>query len=161
MRKAVLVLVVLAVPAMAQEPGWHYSPLRGEGDRATLACAAGSDATSYTCLAVRCEDDFSVGLHVHTSRPGGDAGAWRLDVDKESFEVTATSTNAPYGARVAGDVETLLDRLRHGSVAYLDPLDGPPVAQNGISLAGSLYAINQALYYCAPPPSPEEDQATR
>lgn len=96
------------------------------------------------------------------STPAG-LGATRVlgGVDKESFEVTAASTNAPYGARVAGDVETLLDRLRHGSVAYLDPLDGPPVAQNGISLAGSLYAINQALYYCAPRPSPEEDQATR
>lgn len=166
MRTAALALIVLSVPAAAQEPGWHYSPLPGEGDRATLACATGSDAASYTCLAVRCEDDFSVGLHIHTSRPGGDAGSWSLDVDKESFDVTAATTDSPYGARVAGDVDTLLDRLRHGFIAYLDPLDGAPVEQNGIPLAGSLYAINQALYFCAPPPAPDdeppdEDQATR
>ena len=161
MRIAAFAFLVLSVPAAAQEPGWHYSPLPGEGDRATLACATGSDATDYTCLAVRCEDDFSVGLHIHTSRPGGDAGPWSLDVDKESFEIGAAASDAPYSARVIGDIDTLLDRLRHGYVAYLDPLDGAPVAQNGIPLTGSLYAINQALYFCAPPPAPDEDQATR
>jgi hypothetical protein len=144
----------LAAAASAQEPGWHYSPLAGEGD-----CAAGSGATHYTCLAVRCEDDFSVGLHVHTSRAGGDTGAWSLDVDKESFEIEAAADGSPYGARVSGDVTTLLDRLRHGYIAYLDPVAGAPVARNGITLAGSLYAINQALYFCAPPadtaPAPE------
>lgn len=152
---------VAAVPAQAQEPGWHYSPLPGEGDRATLACATGSDQADYTCLAVRCEDDFSTGLHIHTSRPGGDAGRWSLDVDKESFELTAEADSTAYGARVTGDVSTLIERLRHGFIAYLDPEEGPPVQQNGIPLAGSLYAINQALYFCAPPPPTDADQATR
>ena len=64
-------------------------------------------------------------------------------------------------ARVTGDVSTLIERLRHGFIAYLDPEEGPPVQRNGIPLAGSLYAINQALYFCAPPPEPDADQATR
>ena len=67
-------LLLIAQPVFAQEAGWHYSPLAGEGDRAALGCAAGATASSFTCLAVRCEDDFTVGLHIHTSRPGGDAG---------------------------------------------------------------------------------------
>jgi hypothetical protein len=160
MRMAALTLAALSVPAAAQEPGWHYSPFPGEGDRATLACAADSNAKRYTCIAVRCEDDASVGLHIHTSRPGGDAGPWSLDVDKESFDIEAAADDTVYGARVSGDVTVLLDRLRHGFIAYLDPLEGPPVERNGISLAGSLYAINQALYYCVPE-TPAEDQATR
>jgi hypothetical protein len=160
-----LLCTVTTVPA--QEPGWHYSPFPGEGDRATLACATDSNPDSYTCLAVRCEDDFTVGLHIHTSRAGGDAGRWSLDVDKESFEIVAEADTTPYGARVTGDVSTLIERLRHGFIAYLDPAAGPPVERNGIPLAGSLYAINQALYYCVPPVVPEEarpeegDQAAR
>ena len=145
----------------AQEPGWHFSPLPGEGDRATLACATGSDADTYTCLAVRCEDDFSTGLHIHTSRPDGDVGRWSLNVDKESFEIVAEADSTAYGARVTGDVSTLIERLRHGFIAYLDPEEGSPMQRNGIPLAGSLYAINQALYFCAPPPEPDADQATR
>jgi hypothetical protein len=34
-----LMAVLLAGPAEAQESGWHYSPYRGEGDRAALGCA--------------------------------------------------------------------------------------------------------------------------
>lgn len=143
-------VVWLAAPLSAQEAGWHYSPLDGEGDRAALGCAYGSDAAMFTCLAVRCEDDFSVGLHIHTSRLGGDAGAWRLDIDETSFALRAEPEGSPYHARVAGDVGPLLDGLRNGAVAYLEPQAGAPVHRNGISLAGSLYAINQALYFCTP-----------
>jgi len=159
---ATMLVLALGVPAGAQEAGWHYSPLPGEGDRAALGCAQGSDAQDFTCLAVRCEDDFSVGLHIHSSRPGGDAGKWNLDVDKESFEIATTGSAAPYSARVSGDVTTLIERLRHGVVAYLDPAAGPPVTRNGIPLAGSLHAIHQALYFCAPKvPDAAADQATR
>jgi len=140
----------LAAPSLAQEAGWAYSPFAGEGDRAALGCAYGSDAATFTCLAVRCEDDFSVGLHIHTSRLGGDAGNWRLGIDDASFALAAEPDGSPYHARVAGDVATLLDGLRHGAVAYLDPQAGAPVHRNGISLAGSLDAINRALYFCAP-----------
>lgn len=169
MRKALPVAalaLLLPAPSLAQQAGWHYSPFDGEGDRAALGCAYGSDAAVFTCLAVRCEDDFSVGLHIHTSRPGGDAGSWRLDIDRERFALEARPDGSPYHARVEGEVAGLLDALRHGAVAYLDPASGAPVSRNGIALEGSLYAINQALYFCAPkvpvePPPVGEDQATR
>lgn len=167
MRKA-LPLIVLALwlpaPLLAQEAGWHYSPLDGEGDRAALGCAYGSDEVTFTCLAVRCEDDFSVGLHIHTSRLGGDGGGWRLDVDKDHFEIEAKPDDSPYHARVEGEVAALLDALKNGAVAYLDPASGAQVSRNGISLSGSLHVISQALYFCAPkvPDKPAaEDQATR
>jgi hypothetical protein len=137
--------------ALAQEEGWHYSPLAGEGDRAALGCAYKSTPESFTCIAVRCEDDFSVGVHLHTSRPGGDAGRWRLDVDRETgLEIDAKPDGTPYHAKVAGEVTDVIEALKNGGVAYLDPKAGPALPTNGIPLTGSLYAINQALYFCAP-----------
>ena len=97
-------LAALASPALAQEAGWHYSPLEGEGDRAALGCGFGSTPTEFSCLAVRCEDDFEVGLHIYTSRPGGDAGRWLVEFDKEGerFEVDAKADGSPYHARAEG-----------------------------------------------------------
>jgi hypothetical protein len=144
-------LAALASPAIAQEAGWHYSPLEGEGDRAALGCSYGATAQSYTCLAVRCEDDFSIGLHIHTSRVGEDAGRWVLEFDKEGdrFPVTATADGSPYRARIDGDVAPLLEALKNDGLVYLDPAEGAPL-DRAISLSGSLYVINQALYFCAP-----------
>ena len=141
----------LPAPLLAQEAGWHYSPFDGEGDRAALGCTYGSDATRFSCLAVRCEDDLSVGLHIHTSREGGDAGRWVLEFDKEGerFEVMAVTDASPYRARIEADVAPILDQLKNGGLVYLDPVDGPSI-DRAISLSGSLHAINQALYFCAP-----------
>lgn len=146
---AALAVLPFASVAPAQEAGWHFSPVSGEGDRAALGCAYGSTATSFTCLAVRCEDDFSTGLYIHTSRPGGDAGRWRLTVDEEQLELTAVAA-APYHAKVTDGAAAGIDRVRNGAVAYLHPLDGAPVPAEAIPLTGSFAAIGGALYYCAP-----------
>lgn len=95
-------LALLAAPAAAQEAGWHYSPLPGEGDRATLGCARDSTPQNYACIAVRCEDDFTTGVHIHTSRPTGDVGRWAITVDKETRSFDAEAAQ-PYGARLVGD----------------------------------------------------------
>jgi hypothetical protein len=155
-------LATLTSPALSQEAGWHYSPLEGEGDRAALGCATGSTPDEFVCLAVRCEDDFDVGLHLYTSRPGGDAGRWRIDIDKEgAHEVDAKPDGSPYHARIEGDVAPLLEALKNGGVAYLDPKAGAELPRNGISLDGSLYVINQALYFCAPRVPPIEASAAQ
>lgn len=142
-------LVLLATPVMAQEPGWHYSPLPGEGDRATLACALKSTRESFTCLAVRCEDDFNIGVHIYTSRPQGDVGDWAITVDKETRMFSAEASK-PYGAKLVGDYSWVTTNLANGAVAYLEPGDGSAMPANHIPLDGSLYAINRALAYCAP-----------
>lgn len=142
-------LALMAAPAAAQEAGWHYSPLPGEGDRAALGCALGSTPQSYACIAVRCEDDFSTGVHIHTSRPVGDAGRWAITVDKETRSLDAEAFQ-PYGARLTGDISWVLDNLANGAIAYLEPEDGQGVPVNHIALDGSLYAINSALAFCAP-----------
>ena len=152
MGRGVVALLLLIAPALAQQAGWHYSPLPGEGDRAAMGCSYGADATGYSCLVVRCEDDFSVGLHIHTSRADGDAGAWRLefdDVDRTSFPVTAAADGSPYHARIAGDVAPIIQALKDNGLVYLDPAAGLPI-DRAISLSGSLYVINQALFFCAP-----------
>jgi hypothetical protein len=144
-----LILALLALPAFAPEAGWHYSPLPGEGDRATLGCALNSTPGSYACIAVRCEDDYSTGVHIHTSRPEGDAGRWAITIDKETRSFDAEAAE-PYGARLVGDLSWVLDNLANGAVAYLEPEDGSAMPANHIALDGSLYAINAALAFCAP-----------
>ena len=159
LRGAALLITMLAVvPARAQEAGWHYSPLPGEGDRATLGCASGSTAQDYACIAVRCEDDFAIGFYLHTSRPEGDAGPWAIDIDKDHGQFAAVADDAPYGARIEGDLVWLRDGLEQGAVAYLQPLFGRPLPYAVIPLGGSLTAITQALAYCAPrvPKAPSE-----
>ena len=157
-----LALALCAIPVAAQEAGWHYSPLSGEGDRATLGCALDSTPEVYACIAVRCEDDFSTGVHIHTSRPGGDAGRWAVTVDKETRSFDAEAAE-PYGARLVGDYSWVLDNLAHGAVAYLEPESGPGMPANHIALDGSLHAINAALAFCAPrvPVEPNPDQGVK
>jgi hypothetical protein len=141
----------LACVAHAQEPGWHYSPYAGEGDRAALGCAYESTPEIHTCIAVRCEDDFSIGVYIDTGRLGGDGGPWRVQIDDLTYEVAASAAaGSPYGARIGGDVSALLEAIRNGGSLYLDPLAGAPLTRNGIGLSGSLHTINQALYFCAP-----------
>ncbi|MDB5535587.1 MAG: hypothetical protein JWQ65_462 [Devosia sp.] len=151
MREAIIVAALLLVaPAQAQEAGWHYSPLPGEGDRAAIGCASGSTAKNYACVAVRCEDDFGVGLHLYTSRSEGDAGDWIVDIDEDAHPVSAQTETGPYGASITGDTTALRDGLEQGAVAYLQPKTGVPLALAVIPLSGSLAAINRALAYCAP-----------
>ena len=156
-----IVAVCLSTPTLAQESGWHYSPFAGEGDRAAMGCTYGSTHERHACLVVRCEDDFTVGLHIHTSRPEGDVGKWHIEFDKGDprVDVTTVADASPYDARIEGDVAPLIEALKNGAVVYLDPESGPPL-ERAISLSGSLYVINQALYFCAPqapepvPPTP-------
>ena len=143
-----LVLVsFIALPALAQEPGWHYSPLPGEGDRAALGCNREATAEAFVCLAVRCEDDFAVGLHIYTAALG--VSGWTLTIDREfALPLVLEPSPAPYGGRIAGEVADLIDGLKNGGLAYLDATDGSISAQ--IPLTGSLDAINRALFFCAP-----------
>lgn len=147
--RVIVAVFALAAPVVAQEAGWHYSPLQGEGDRATLGCALKSTRESFTCLAVRCEDDFNVGIHIYTSRPQGDVGDWAITVDKETRMFSAEASK-PYGARLVGDYSWVTSNLINGAVAYLEPADGSDMPANHIALDGSLYAINKALAFCAP-----------
>ena len=152
--KALTLLLLIAAPAVAEEPGWHYSPLGGEGDRATLGCNREATADSFTCLAVRCEDDFTVGLYVHSSLPD-DTGRWEMTVDRENRTLVAAPTDTPYGGRFTEDTPWLRERLEQGTFVYLrHEADGGPFSF--ISLEGSLYAITGALHWCAPRVPPSE-----
>jgi hypothetical protein len=154
------IVLFAAAPAAAQEAGWRFSPYPGEGDRAALGCSYGSTPERHTCIAVRCEDDFSVGLHLDTTRLGGDAGRWRLSIDDDDLVVNAVAVDdSPYGAKVEGDVAEIIEAIKNGVSLFLDPLDGSPVPSSGIGLAGSLNAINQALYFCAPRVVPDQPDA--
>jgi hypothetical protein len=145
-----LFLAAITQPALAIEAGWQVSPLPGEGDRASLGCARDSTDTNFACLAVRCEDDFSVGIHVHTSRAAGHAGTWEMTLDREDRSFAATVVPSPYGARLDDADGFLLDRIRHGAFIYLRHADDREAPFRYIGLSGSFRAIEEALYWCAP-----------
>jgi hypothetical protein len=163
-RLAAIAVLALAAPATAQESGWHYSPYPGEGDRAAMGCAYGSMPASHACIVVRCDDDFSIALYFDTTRMGGDAGRWTIEIDEATYPVAAAAVDgSPYRARVSeGDVPAIIDAIKNGDSLFLMPPDGAPIPNNGIGLSGSLYAINQALYFCAPrvDPNASPDQTT-
>jgi hypothetical protein len=148
-------VLICALPAAAQEAGWHYSPYDGEGDRAAMGCSTDSTPASHSCVVVRCEDDQSVAIYIETSRQGGDAGQWVLSVDGASPVLTAEAVpGSPYGARIVETdtpIPTLVEMLKLGAVGYLEPREAQPAPSAMLPMAGSLYAINQALYFCAPP----------
>ncbi|KKB77727.1 hypothetical protein VW35_13690 [Devosia soli] len=152
-----IALVLSSEPAMAQVPGWQFSPLPGEGDRAALGCARDATPEVFTCLAVRCEDDFTIGVHVHSSRFSGDAGAWQMTLDRENKTALAVPSDGPYGARFVDDAAFLLDRLRYGTFIYLRHGEDEYAPFAFIDLSGSMRTIDEALYWCAPR-VPEDEQ---
>lgn len=151
-RAATLIGIVLfcVSPAAGQQPGWHYSPLPGEGDRASMGCSRDSDEFAFTCLAVRCEDEYSTGVHVYTDRPAGDAGIWEMTLDRETRQLNAVVGASPYGARLEDPDGWLLDGLRHGTFVYLRHNDDVNEAFAFIDLSGSFRSIAEALHWCAP-----------
>lgn len=86
-------------------------------------------------------------------------GKWVLEFDKEGqrIPVTAVKDASPYHARIEGDIAPILALIRNSGLVYLDPAAGLPI-DRAISLSGSLYAINQALYFCAPKTPPLGDE---
>ena len=150
-RAGAVVLLLLAGPATAsgQQAGWHYSHLPGEGDRASLGCSRDTTPEDFTCLAVRCEDDFSTGLHIHTSRRPV-AGTWEMTLDRETRQLQAHAGDGPYGAQMQDPDGWLLDGLRHGTFVYLRHLDDADTEFDFIDLTGSYRAISEALYWCSP-----------
>ncbi|MBO9590231.1 hypothetical protein [Devosia sp.] len=154
-----IVLLAFAQPVLAQTSGWRFSPLPGEGDRAAMGCARDATPENFTCLAVRCEDDFTTGLHIHSSRFGGDVGTWEMTLDRENRSFVAEKSDSPYGARIREDAELLLDRLRHGTFVYLRHSGDENAPFAFIDLSGSMKTIAEALYWCAPRVLPAEQNA--
>lgn len=147
---AVFAGLMMMPSGMAQEAGWSYSYAWGEGDRAAAGCAMGSTPQEYGCLIVRCDDDFSVGVYIDSSRPEGDVGIWHITIDKLEFAFTVEATDAPYGGRVTGSLDWLLDGLKLGATSYIRPDAEAGLPHSFIPLDGSYMAINQALFFCAP-----------
>lgn len=147
--QALIAATLLVWPAVAQEAGWHYSPLPGEGDRATMGCDREATPQDFTCLVVRCEDDFSTGIHIHTSHPAA-LGKWEMTLDRENAAFLAEPSSAPYGGRFAERADWLLDRIREGTFIYLRHADDAGGGFAYIDLGGSLFAVNRALAFCAP-----------
>ena len=152
---ALLATVFLAQPVMAQSPGWTYSSLPGEGDRASMGCDRNASASAFTCLVVRCSDDFTIDVHPYSSRLQ-QAGLWEATIDREARQMQALADDTPYGAQFADHADWLVDRLRHGTFVYLRHLDDADPGFAFIDLAGSFQSMAQALYWCAPRAAPVE-----
>ncbi|MBF0680030.1 MAG: hypothetical protein IR164_13940 [Devosia sp.] len=157
--RAAALSLLLSAPAVAQMPGWQFSPLPGEGDRAAMGCDRDSTAADFACVVVRCEDDYSTGLHLFSNRTPNALGTWKLTLDREDRTIEVIPDIAPYSGRVATETDWLLDRLKQGSYIYLRHSTDENAPFRFISLAGSFAAIHEALYWCAPRVSPTEQNA--
>lgn len=125
-----------------------------------MGCDRKARRDEFVCLAVRCEDDFTTGVHVHTSRPDS-LGGWEMTLDRENARYVARPSNAPYGGRFIEGADWLLDRIAQGTFIYLRHADDRAGSFAYIDLTGSLRAINSALAFCAPrvpaPIEPNDD----
>jgi hypothetical protein len=123
-----------------------------------MGCDRDATDETFTCLVVRCEDNFSTGIHIHSSRFGGAAGTWTMTLDREDVSFTAEKDAGPYGAIITEGADLLLDRLRHGTFVYLRHSQDEYAPFAFIDLTGSMTAIAEALYWCAPRvPSAEQN----
>ena len=129
MRRGISVLLaslILALPSPAQEPGWSYSPLPREGDRAALGCASGSTKAEFHCLAVRCEVDGQLAIYAYATEPAAFTGRWTLQIDKQNYAVFGLPgwMSQPYTSRIAeappGLTETLVADLIAGAIAMME-----------------------------------------
>lgn len=154
-----IAVLALAQPALAEAPGWQFSSLPGEGDRAAMGCDRDANETVFTCLVVRCEDNFSTGIHIHSSRFGGAAGIWNMTLDREDVSFIAEKDTGPYGAVITQGADLLLERLRHGTFVYLRHSEDEYAPFAFIDLTGSMTAIAEALYWCAPRVPPTEQNS--
>lgn len=153
--RAAALSLLFCAPALAQSPGWGFSPLPGEGDRAAMGCDRAARPDDFFCVVVRCEDDFSPGLHLYTSRVSGALGRWVLTLDREERQIEIAEVVPPYSGRIVAADGWLLERIRQGAYIYLRHAQDDEAPFRFISLSGSLLAIEEALYWCAPrlPPS--------
>lgn len=156
---AVAIVLSLASALGAMEPGWQISPVPGEGDRASLGCSRDTSDTDFACLAVRCEDDFTVGVHVYSSRLGGSAGRWEMTLDREERSFQTSEVASPYGAKFDDKDGVLLDRIRHGTFIYLRHAEDEHAPFRYLDLSGSFRAIEEALLWCAPRVPPAEQNS--
>lgn len=157
--RAAALSLLFCAPVLAQTPGWHYSPLPGEGDRAAMGCDRDAVPSSFACLVVRCDDDFSAGIYLYSSRSPDALGLWDFTVDREDRSFAVVEGGAPYSGRIEKDRDWLLERLQQGSYVYLRHAQDSEDAFRFVSLAGSLAAIGEALYWCAPRVPPIEQNA--
>ena len=125
-----------------------------------MGCDRDAVAGDFSCVVVRCEEDFSVGLHVYSSRRPNALGRWALTLDREDRQVEIVSYHGPYSGRILENEAWLLERLKQGAYIYIAHVDDKEAPFRFISLAGSLLAIEEALYWCAPrAPASEQNAA--
>lgn len=154
--RAAALSLLFCAPALAQSPGWRFSPLPGEGDRAAMGCDRDSTEADFNCLVVRCDDDFSTRLYLHSSRLPDALGRWNFTLDREDRAFDVVEGGTPYAGRIENDGDWLLERVKQGTYVYLRHAEDADAPFRFISLAGSFAAIGEALYWCAPRVPPTE-----
>lgn len=137
--------------AIAAESRWQPSPFEGEEKRAAIGCSDHATDEAWACIAVRCEDDGTIGLYAEIDGGGNGAGRWTLDVDGRGWEVYGdTGARAGlYTAHLLVAPDDLLVSLKKGRIALLDKrlqmADGFEI----ISLKGASQQIDRVLSACS------------
>jgi len=148
-------IAVAAAPEAEPPPAnpnlrWSAAPHEGESARAAIGCSNGTNDDDWTCLVVRCEDDGSLGLYYEFST-GGTNDPFTIAVDGEAFPVTLGElpSGVPYQKRLLGDVRSIAEALRGGSLARIVDI-APPLNPgfDSIPLRGSSRAIGKIVAAC-------------
>lgn len=99
--------------ASAPDFRWSAAPHDGEAQRSALGCSNGTNDDDWTCLAVRCEDDGTLGLYYDLSA-GGTNEPFAITVEGERFGVTPEPAPAgvPFTYRLVGNVPSIAKALQ-------------------------------------------------
>lgn len=132
--------------------GWDASSFPNEPRNPAIGCSVGADDDYWTCLAVRCEDNGTLGLYYEYS-DGGTNHPFSLMIDGEKFPVRpeAAGEGIAFPTRLTGDVVSIVSRLKAGNQVKL--VDMTPPLNSGfdtILLRGSSRAIGAVEAACAP-----------
>ena len=122
---SVIALAATAAAVVAQD-AWQPSPFPGEEDLAVMGCSDSTNEEAWSCLAVRCENDWSLGLYAELTNLTLD-GEFTLVVGEESFPVSGRTQeqSIPYNNRLDGEIPDILAAMKSAEAVVIDRPDDP------------------------------------
>ena len=118
---AACLLPLAAASGTAAENSWQPSPFPGESELAVMGCSDSTNEEAWSCLAVRCEPDRTLGLYAELTNLTLDDG-FTLVIGAQRFEVSGRSReeSTPYSNRLDGDVAAIVAAMECAEAVVID-----------------------------------------
>jgi hypothetical protein len=147
-----IALAAATTAAVAQD-FWQPSPFPGEEDLAVMGCSDSTNEEAWSCLAVRCENDWSLGLYTELTNLTLE-GEFTLVVGEVRFPVSGRmqEQSVPYSNRLDGDVSAIVAAMKAAEAVVIDrPRDPLNPGFDTIPLRGAAEAISALEARCTRP----------